>query len=68
MKISEIKDDINEIKKKYDDDPEAGHSMEDGLMADFIRYIAKTQSKSALGAKAKLILSCIDTDFDRWYA
>jgi len=50
-------------------DSEVAHIREDELREQFIIYVATLEETlPSLAAKAKLILSTNDIDFERWYA
>lgn len=63
-----------EIQKRLDDirassgDSEIAHGMDDRLRADFIKYIATFDSLPSLAAKARMILTTDDMQFERWTA
>jgi len=47
-------------------DDERGHSKEDGLRSDFIRFVAEREDE--LGEIARIVLSTDSFDFARWCA
>ncbi len=65
MTMTEIETRIAVIKN-LQRDPEAAHTAEDDLRADFILSVA--EKKNSLGRKARLVLTTTDIDFARWYA
>lgn len=65
MTKKEIQEQVDRIKTLANDD-EAAHSMEDGLYAGFVEYVASLGGD--LGKKAKIVLQTKDIEFSRWAA
>lgn len=64
MTIDEIRERIEEIKRNHD---QIAHELEDKLYADFIAFVAESQS-SELDELAKEVLKTKELSFSRWYA
>ena len=64
MTIDEIRERIEEIKRNHD---QIAHELEDKLYADFITFVAESQS-SELDELAKEVLKTKELSFSRWYA
>lgn len=65
----------NEIKKRIKKirdagrDSETAHEQEDSLHLDFIKYVATlSEHLPELAAKARLVASTEDIEFERWCA
>lgn len=67
MPIDEIRRRVEYIKNMAAD-PEAAHSAEDRLRADFIEYVRHIGYDPNLADKARLVLSTDQIDFARWCA
>jgi hypothetical protein len=68
MDMKQIKDRIDRIKACAGDD-ESAHSQEDGLMRDFIEFIAISEGcDPGINDMAHEVLKTDDIEFARWCA
>ena len=67
MTEAEINAAIEKIKAKYKQgDHEAAHALEDGLLVEFVEFMAKRKDK--IGKLARLVLTTEAIPFYRWTA
>jgi len=66
MTEEDILYEIELIKQSVKKDPEEAHALEDNLLTEFIKYVAKRKDK--IGEKARLVLTVTDVNPCKWYA